>query len=547
MRQLRTVLRQYKAEYGRYPLTLDELEQSNFPAGQYLYRYPGKCGDFDLACCPDDAAAEMINDCRYHVRINGRETELFRVNVSAAPINHVWPGFQRSFGQTADAWFCRFELTASTEIEVDILYEDEPEWEIRPSHRVNTVKKTGKTISFKMDEPGQIAVLSGGLQEALHLFADPPFVYELQKNDIFFGPGVHHAGAIMPRSGQTVCIAEGAYVYGAIVVHHAENVRIIGRGVLDSSRIKCAREAVAGESGGEVMAAAASLGLDFDRWYVNGNIVIFGSSKVTVEGIILVDAPGWSLIVRNHSRNILIDNIKIIGQWRYNSDGIDICSSQHVIVKNSFIRSFDDCFVVRGPYLEGEYEDVRDVVVENCVLWCDWGKSLEVWSGERECTISDIRFHNIDMIHVQAVAISVDYWFGSGRSMVKDICYDSLRVCSESFYPNALCQTEDCPDYPQGQGGYLPQLIRISHGFLGKNLGNQQCVEAEDTSYIHLSCRNVIFRNISIQGQRLPVQLKSDPGILEISDIRMEQVEYLELSSGPIKNLIVNENAKENR
>ena len=110
-----------------------------------------------------------------------------------------------------------------------------------------------------------------------------------------------------------------------------------------------------------------------------------------IEGITLKDSMFWSLIVRNHCENIVIDNIKIIGQWRYNSDGIDICSSKNVTVKNSFVRSFDDCFVARAPYLKDETEDVENITVENCVMWCDWGKSLEIWCGNKPCAIRNIK------------------------------------------------------------------------------------------------------------------------------------------------------------
>ena len=70
----------------------------------------------------------------------------------------------------------------------------------------------------------------------------------------------------------------------------------------------------------------------------------------------------WSTIIRNNCENITVDNIKIIGQWRYNSDGINICASKNVTVKNSFIRSFDDCIITRGAYLEGEDGNVENVL-----------------------------------------------------------------------------------------------------------------------------------------------------------------------------------------
>ena len=90
-----------------------------------------------------------------------------------------------------------------------------------------------------------------------------------------------------------------------------------------------------------------------DKKYTSA-LVAYDCENLTIDGIIIRDAMLWTVIVRNHCRKVLIDNIKIIGQWRYNSDGIDICASEDVVVRNSFIRAFDDCFIARGAYLEGE-------------------------------------------------------------------------------------------------------------------------------------------------------------------------------------------------
>ena len=138
----------------------------------------------------------------------------------------------------------------------------------------------------------------------------------------------------------------------------------------------------------------------------HGNLVLNHCKNCLVEGIILRDAPMWSIIIRNDSENITVDNIKIIGQWRYNSDGINICTSKNVTVKNCFVRSFDDCIITRGAYLEGESGNVENATVENCVLWCDWGKSIETWCGHKATEIKNILFKNNYLIHLNAVALS---------------------------------------------------------------------------------------------------------------------------------------------
>ena len=95
----------------------------------------------------------------------------------------------------------------------------------------------------------------------------------------------------------------------------------------------------------------------------------------------LHDAPCFALRTAD-CEDIRIENVKIIGQWRYNSDGIDLYNSRHALVKSCFVRTFDDCVVLKGGYsVNGVQLDrvtLSDIAVEDCVLWNDWGRALEI-------------------------------------------------------------------------------------------------------------------------------------------------------------------------
>lgn len=104
-----------------------------------------------------------------------------------------------------------------------------------------------------------------------------------------------------------------------------------------------------------------------------------------VEGVILCDASMWCCTFFGCD-SVEVDNVKIVGQWRYNSDGIDVVNSSRVRVRNCFVRSFDDALVVKGlTQNSGEPETVfigdrpvEDVTFERCVVWCDWGRGMVI-------------------------------------------------------------------------------------------------------------------------------------------------------------------------
>ena len=160
-----------------------------------------------------------------------------------------------------------------------------------------------------------------GPRHALHLFGDPLETEAPNgRRIVYFGPGVHRPGKILLKSGETLYVAGGAVVYTAIEARGVGGVRILGRGIIDTS--ECAR------------GRAAVLSAD-------------GLLRRKVEGVILRDSDVWCLSAFG-CHNVEIANVKLVGLWRYNADGIDICNSQDVVIRNSFVRSFDDAIVLKG-------------------------------------------------------------------------------------------------------------------------------------------------------------------------------------------------------
>ncbi len=459
----------------------------------------------------------------YRVKVNGEEILVNPMRVSAYPINKVWQGAQRPVDQTEEAYFVSFDLE-ETPIQLTITVEREfKSFELRPL--VLSAVANGNTISLTLQKPLQFTVEVDGHHHALHVFVNPP-AKKPEGKLLYFGKGKHEAGLIWLESNQTLYLEEGAIVYGAIFAKDAENIKIMGRGVLNSSPYRRGNDD--GKGGHEVRDALAARGLSPKDISYSGSLVLYHCKNVLIEGITLVDSMFWTLIVRNRCQDITIDNIKIVGQWRYNSDGIDICNSQNVLVKNSFIRSFDDCIVARGAYLDGEYGSVENVRVENCVLWCDWGIALEIWCGDKDTQVRNIVFEKNYIIRLSMCAIDIRTWFGSSDILVEDVLYKDIYINSEECYATPVfgSQMEETRTAPSG---YRPHLCTIVAEKLGKNLGNQACEPVKPEGRFHLLYRNITLDHIVYTGVPLPVRIEEQKGILEIHNVTVVRSDSIPL------------------
>lgn len=462
---------------------------------------------------------------RFSVKLDGQVVDVHQARVSAFPMNQVWNGKQRNIDQTEIAYFVTFDFADIVELEIELIAEGISTLEIRPSKFEinNTVKDN--VIKLKLTEAKHFTVEVNGSHHALHVFSNRELSYQKQEEDIYFGKGEHFPGLICPKSNQTIYIAEEATVYGAIFINRADNVKIIGRGILDSSRLKRGIEAVSGEEGGEAAQKLHELGFsDLDIQY-SGAVVAYACNDLSISGIIIKDSMFWTLIVRNNCSNVLIENVKIIGQWRYNSDGINICCSENVIIKNCFIRSYDDCFVVRGAYL-GDAGNTTNVLVENCVMWCDWGISLEIWTGDKSTRIEGISFENNYLIHLSHTAIDIMTWYGSDNTYIGNIKYKNIFIDSDDFYPASVFQKDDIDKYECGTESQEPLLMKISCAKLGKNAGNQKHIPSQDLSVYNLHYENIIAENVYCTNseKKFRTEIKGMEGVLSISDLRLKNI-----------------------
>lgn len=490
---------------------------------------------------------------------------VYEARVSAVPLNRVWPGHQRPVEQTQIASFASVDLPAGATLTLRItVLATHPRFAslatdsiaVRPQEYeiLYSVDRSSATITIKLSQLRHFTVEIGGQHHALHIFTNPaetsatpesqqaslPRPAQPAPNDdgnddaglIYFGAGYHNAGLILPRSGQTICIDKGAVVYGAILVHRADNVRITGSGILDGSPFMRGQHANAELPGGELFATGLAHGLPWENISYTGNIAAIESSNLTIEGIILRDSPLWSVNIRNGCRGVRIDNIKIIGQWRYNADGINICSSSDVQISRCFIRAFDDCIIARGTHMLGECTPLENMHVSDCVLWCDWGRALEVWSGFKNARIHNVVFENIQIIRTTHIAMDIQTWWGAANTSVSDIRFRNIAVEAHADAIPPVNEDHAASEALQ-QGStatktaWVPDLFCATLQDPGSNWQKYFSDSNQVPEKRHVLYANIVADNIRYSGPQAPLpalRIDIDPEVVELQNVSLNNI-----------------------
>lgn len=335
-----------------------------------------------------------------------------------------------------------FDMSGTVFVEVEYMGPAIEGALIRPLSTVMTFAREGNVLSFALDRPRKLSVeVNGDRFGNLHLFANPletdaprledddvlllkPAIHRTEDiyrkltaadaetggapKIIYFSPGMHYLEETILRipSDITVYIAGGAVVVGSLVCERVENVVIRGRGVL-------------------------YLG-DFHRFSAFRGIRIVFSRHISVEGLILLDPPHYSIYI-GKSEFIRIENFKSFSTRGW-SDGIDMMASSDIEIRDVFLRTSDDCIAIYGS--RWDYRgDTRRIKVSDSILWADVAHPLMIGThGDHDRdgdTIEDVAFSNIDILEHHEP--HPNYWgamaINAGdKNLVRRITYEDIRV-----------------------------------------------------------------------------------------------------------------------
>ncbi|MGN9757887.1 glycosyl hydrolase family 28 protein [Streptomyces sp. SD31] len=243
---------------------------------------------------------------------------------------------------------------------------------IRPLSYDTQFTVDGATVSFTLTEPRNLSLeIDGEIFNNLQLHANPIETNVPDPDDpdvIYFGPGLHKTtdNVVKVPSGKTLYLAGGAVLTSRVEFQNVENSRLIGRGVLYNSQ--------------------------------NGVLVNY-SRNIEIDGVMVLNpSSGYSVTV-GQSKQVTVRNLHSYshGQW---GDGIDVFSSEDVLIEGVWMRNSDDCIAIyahRWDY----YGDCRNITVRDSTLWADVAHPINVGTHgntDKPETIENLVFSNIDIL-----------------------------------------------------------------------------------------------------------------------------------------------------
>lgn len=227
--------------------------------------------------------------------------------------------------------------------------------------------RDGQTIHFKLSAPAKLSISRPGdfLNHAVMLYlfygvapAPPPTA--AADHPVRIIPAGVHRESLNPKSGETVYLEPGAWVYGSLNLFQVQNIRILGRGTIVYDGPQNPND----DEGWE----------QIPDWHCIGAIE---AKNVEIDGLTcIIRSRTWSIQMKD-SEGFAFNDLRVIGgnPGNANQDGMDWLGGGNTTVRDSFLRASDDVFAMQGNWDGYADEDLRrpghevhDILIENSVL-----------------------------------------------------------------------------------------------------------------------------------------------------------------------------------
>ena len=223
--------------------------------------------------------------------------------------------------------------------------------------------------------------------------------------------------------------------------------------------------------------------------------MLTSSTRVTLHDVTFRGSPDWTTHVLNCT-HVHIYNFSAIGDHRWpNNDGIDVDSSSHVLIEQSFVSVGDDGVCIKGsaPGVE-----VFNVTVRNCTI---------------SSRSSAVKFGSNNPVPTHSLLFEDLLVFDSNRAIALQT-RDGGHVYDVTFRRIVVNATRWWPKNWWGDGGpiYISSMLRTAAdpGCVVSNITFEDIVARSQNAAV-LSGRapgkqltNVTLRNVTIIIDRLP-------------------------------------------
>ena len=403
------------------------------------------------------------------------------ISVSAHPFNRTWPGKQRDASQSETAYMVRIYGEGSLDVSVET---SSPisDVAIRPQSKQIKFTKESHKISFSLPTNGKYSIEINGTHHAIHLLYQKNTDYRNFPTPTYhYQSGHHYVGLVTLKSGDSVCIEKDAIVHGSFYAVDQSNISIFGDGVI------CGDWEHRKEKHGDIGFDNENI-FDPQDVHTYGGIRMYRCKDISIHSVTVTDTASYAISFFA-TQNISIENVNVLGLWKYNCDGIDFFNSSNKYVNNCFVRSFDDSMCMKGLTAFSDY-NTENVHVQNCVFWCDWGKNIDIGLATACKQIQNILWEDCDIIHNSdiSIAISCGQW-----ADVNNIRYRNLHIEYTKGTEKPVYQAHEDDRYQPSEPTTVPTLIRISdrrrtwQGNIASNLEEPKLRDIKfDNIYLHV-------------------------------------------------------------
>lgn len=252
-----------------------------------------------------------------------------------------------------------------------------------------------QTLRLHLASPAKLSISRPGdfLNHArmLFLFADAPAPLAPAGANVTIIPAGMHRGSLNPKSGDTVYLEPGAFVFGSLNLWQVHDVKVLGRGTIVYD--------------GPQNPAHDQGWMQKPDWHCIG---AYQSQNVEIDGLTcIVRSRTWSIQMKD-STGFRFDDLRVVGgnAGNANQDGMDWLGGGDTTVRNAFIRASDDDLALQGNwdgYSQADIvrpgHDVDNILIENSELSTSISNVVRAGWPQKIFNSRNFTLRNSDILH----------------------------------------------------------------------------------------------------------------------------------------------------